>query len=663
MMQILSEKEIVSLIRRHKPFDATLENMSFRMTINEYVPYIATAIHSGSNVEKTVESQYLISKVERYYEEDPFTDQFIAGLPITIKVYDSRYSYDLNRSPKTCIYETAWHKSVWNIPLTKMQKKLILERHATYYRIISVLLRELETMFPQCYVFDIHSYNYQRITDTHTPVFNIGCHFIDKKSWSHFLDHIHTSLSAIELPNIDADVKNDLVFEGKGYQAQYIKQHFENILTIPIEIKKIYMDELTGEPYPLVIEALSEGIQSTIKSEMDLLTHKNILIKRTEHKITDPAVFQIDKRLFQSSKKIDVLYYVNPINFQTEKKKFFQKKFNYTPQFKYRQLKIDPYTFRENLYKLPVSSINSPILRQLYREVIDSIALDIDLITSIGSDKFFYNSLRIYGEPNNRDINNAKFLLHASILEQDKNSLEVVDRQTITTAFNEAIDYYGIPFSIKISDQIIAKAMVDNIKKEVIINKNAAITRQELNALIHHEVGVHALTTMNASAQPLSLLSLGLPNNTHTQEGLAIFSEHLSGNFTVKRFHELSLRVIAVEHMIKYQDFPKTFNYLSSIYNLDVDDCFRLVSRVYRGGGFTKDFLYLNGLRDIVNAYKKEDIRMLFSGKTSLPYLNVLVKLKDEGWFIEPKVMPTSYLSPDGNKNSNVIEYLMHSIK
>ncbi|MCF6801675.1 flavohemoglobin expression-modulating QEGLA motif protein [Thiotrichales bacterium 19S3-11] len=663
-MQILNESEVIEKINNKQVFSAITSDGALTIVINQYVPYIATAIHAGDKINPSLKDKYKIKKSQRYYEEDPFTDTFINGLDISLVVNDSRYYYDLNRQLKESIYDIAWGEVVYKKPLSNYIKQKIYQKHQSYYQILNVLITQLEALFNQCYLFDIHSYNYKRIQDIETPVFNIGTHYINKKQHAKVLASFHQLLKRIDLPNIDTTVKKDCVFHGRGYQAEFVSKNFSKTLVFPLEVKKIYMDELTGESYPLVIEAISKGLQLAIKTFIAKQNQNRHQWSIKSSKQSDKTiVHQIDKKLYQLSKKIDVLYYVNPINYEVEKRKFFQKNQIYQPQFKYRQLKIDPFDFREKLYRLPISTIQSPTLRQLYREVVDSIALDVDLITSIAKESFFYNSLRIYGEPNINDIKNAKFLLYAPPIKGVGQS-QIIDTDDVISAFKCAIESYQIPFNIKISDSVIAKAMVDNTKKTLLINRKTKLTQTELNALIHHEIGVHALTTVNAEMQPLSILKLGLPHNTHTQEGLAIYGEYLSGNLTLLRLQELALRVIAVDHMIRHQDFIKTYHFLLSAYALENEFCFRLVARVYRGGGFSKDFLYLNGLREVIKNHTDEDFMLLFAGKTSLKYLKLLKRLIDEGWLVRPKYLPTSYQDDKTEHyQSMIIDYLIQSVK
>ena len=179
-------------------------------------------------------------------------------------------------------------------------------------------------------------------------------------------------------------------------------------------------------------------------------------------------------------------------------------------------------------------------------------------------------------------------------------------------------------------------------------------------ALAHHEVGIHMLTTENSIVQKLKILQLGLPLDTKTQEGLAILSEYLSGNLSVDRLKELALRVLTVRHMIKFNDFRETFNYLCEEFNLKSDKAFNLCTRIYRGGGFTKDYLYLRGFKEIYNMYKNDSssINELLIGKTSIEYKSIISELISREILSKPKYIPISYKVP-AKQDNPILEYLL----
>ncbi len=230
-MLTLAEKEVLEKIQRLEPFEAMLEDGSLTIRISDYQPMIATAIHQGERLRPELEAKCALTKPERFYEEDPCTNDFISSLPITLVGRDSRYEYDLNRGPETCIYEDAWGKSVWTETLSDEERAASLAKHATYYRIFNKLVDTIERSFGLCIVYDLHSYNYQRI-ERETPIFNLGTKQVNRRRWQRETDALLQGLASIELPNLDVGVAENDVFGGMGYQATFVKANFTNTLIL-----------------------------------------------------------------------------------------------------------------------------------------------------------------------------------------------------------------------------------------------------------------------------------------------------------------------------------------------------------------------------------------------------------------------------------------------
>lgn len=663
-MLTLSEQGIIDAIENGETFEATLTDGSLTIRIQEYTPFLCTAIHAGHQMSDNFLTKCALNDAQRLLEEDPYTEQLIESFPITLSAGKSRYEYDLNRGPDVCIYDIAWGQSVWNTPLDDNEIRQARFEHARYFRILNTLLQVLEQRFGACLLIDLHSYNWQVRTYDSPPTFNIGTHYIDTKRWNRLITGFESHLAKIELPNIDTTVGKNAVFEGKGFQAQYVRSRFDNTLVIPLEIKKIYMDETTGEVFPLVLDNLGRGLHlavlATAAAFSKKLNRAKIKLKNLQSPHIDPVVLSVDKALFRLAKGIETLHYVNPINIQQEKKRFFGQQ-NYNPQFKYRQLRLDPYEFREKLYRLPVSQIQDPLLRALYRGVVDSYATKVEMLTTVGTPQFIYNSLRYYGEPNTKDIDNALFLLHAAKLPEELANDDRYSAGEAKIMFEQAAERFELQCKVGLSSRLVAKAMVDNSKKTLLLNRNANLTMLEINALIHHELGVHMVTTANALAQPLKLFRLGLPGNTYTQEGLAILSEYLSGNLDLNRLKQLSLRVLAVKMMLDGKDFCGTYRRLTDDYSIDKEDAFNLTMRVYRGGGFTKDYLYLSGFRDVTKLYRNRNILPLLIGKTDTHSLPTLDSMLERGILNQPKYI-TPALKENLYQENPVLDYLVGSI-
>ena len=170
------------------------------------------------------------------------------------------------------------------------------------------------------------------------------------------------------------------------------------------------------------------------------------------------------------------------------------------------------------------------------------------------------------------------------------------------------------------------------------------------------------VTTMNGLLQPLKIFSHGFPDNIETQEGLAVYSEYMSNSLTLKRLKELAYRVIAVDSLAKGYSFSRTFRLLHNGYDLDRETAFKITVRVHRGGGFTKDYLYLSGLKKIYDFHQKgNDLSLLLTGKVTLEYSKQLQSLRELGLVVKPKHITDSY---QVNQNTDsAVEFILKNLK
>jgi hypothetical protein len=147
-----------------------------------------------------------------------------------------------------------------------------------------------------------------------------------------------------------------------------------------------------------------------------------------------------------------------------------------------------------------------------------------------------------------------------------------------------------------------------------------------------------------------------------TQEGLAVFSEYMSGCLTLHRLKELSYRVLATDSLRKGFSFCDTFDLLHNQYKLNREEAYNISLRAHRGGGFTKDHLYLTGLKKIYDHYHSgASLHNLQFGKVSLEYHTIVDHWKSEGLASEP-----SYTNFAFQKNENInttLEFILQNLK
>lgn len=265
----LTVDEIIQKIKNEEIFEAVSNDYSFTLKIDAYVPYACGAVHDGHQFRKELWDNCLHTEYERWFEEDPATKEMVKTHPIVIAGCDSRFEYDLNRAPETAIYNDAWGKQLWRMPLPENMRAKSLEKHANFYKVVHALVQKLEEKFGVCVVYDMHSYNWKRWT-REVPTWNLGTSNVDNERFGAEIESWRTILEKTPLPNgIKSNSKINDTFQGNGYFLKYITQNFKNTLVLATEIAKVYCDELEQIMYPEVVAAVEKYLQTQLKNHAD----------------------------------------------------------------------------------------------------------------------------------------------------------------------------------------------------------------------------------------------------------------------------------------------------------------------------------------------------------------------------------------------------------
>ena len=374
------------------------------------------------------------------------------------------------------------------------------------------------------------------------------------------------------------------------------------------------------------------------------------------------TLLEIDRNLDRLVREIDVLNYLNPLNIEQEKKRFFGSKFSEDPVFKYRKLKFDPYTLQRQFFSQRLEDIPDEDIYKLYHDTIYEYSGLVQCVATVGKDKkFFYNSLRVFGTPTEKDVKNAKFILH---FHKEEDAEEMVPRYNADQAqayFQAFGEQYPFRFKVRQSNSITGAAMALN-SRELVVKKNRKFSDNDLKILSNHEIGVNMLTTFNGLDQPLRIFSNGFANNYSTQVGLGIFSEYMSDSLSLKRVKELAYRVLAADSLIKGYSFTDTFDLLYSQYKLDRETSWLITLRAHRGGGFTKDHQYLPGLKKVYDYFSSgKEMGILLTGKVALEDVELIKSLQQKGLAKENTFFTHAFKE---NRNTNdKLEFLLSNLK
>jgi hypothetical protein len=156
----------------------------------------------------------------------------------------------------------------------------------------------------------------------------------------------------------------------------------------------------------------------------------------------------------------------------------------------------------------------------------------------------------------------------------------------------------------------------------------------------------------------LTILGVGLPRFTESQEGGGIVAEFLTGNITDERYIELGERTIAIDMAARGADFLEVYRYLLA--RFPPEKAALMSERVFRGGvleggaPFTKDAAYQRGYCRTFNfiraALEQRDVdlvRAFLAGKMSVDDAELVRDLVEEGVCVGPVYLPEWFIDID----------------
>ncbi len=176
----------------------------------------------------------------------------------------------------------------------------------------------------------------------------------------------------------------------------------------------------------------------------------------------------------------------------------------------------------------------------------------------------------------------------------------------------------------------------------LLIGPETSVDSVRANALLQHEVGTHLVTQVNGAQQPLKTMGVGLAGYDESQEGLAVLAEIACGGLTAGRLRQLAARVVTAHDRTNGASFTEAHRHLLDL-GFPASGAFTTVMRVYRGGGLTKDAIYLRGLIDLLDHVAGGgSVELMFLGKFSLEDLPLVTDLHDRG-ILTPAVLRPRY--------------------
>ncbi len=430
-----------------------------------------------------------------------------------------------------------------------------------------------------------------------------------------------------------------------------------------LKVRPIYRSHLADETFPLVRRSLNRRISKPLKQTFYEFMRGNTTGRPRHYtalgrRSVVKAVWEVDQALAEISNQFDFLLQVTPINSTAAWAGFKKNRFQKDPVLIYRRMPIDPIAAKRALFKVPIERIEDPVLAELFRSQQMELDRKLSMLADRGTFRFRYGSVQLYGVIGADLCDTArKILTQFPSNSEDENRKTFLDAASVAALATTELDRLrellpGMKSVVEIHDDV-SGLIVSN--GNLLIGSRAKIPRSRVQALLQHEIGTHVLTYFNGRSQPFQQLYIGLSGYDELQEGLAVLAEYLVGGLNRNRLRLLAARVLASDFMLDGASFIDVYRELTESFAFNQATAFSISVRIFRGGGLTKDAVYLRGLIKLLEYLKNGgDHEILFMGKFDFDHIPLIREL------LWRKVLKSGPLRPSYLANDESLTRLAH---
>jgi uncharacterized protein (TIGR02421 family) len=366
------------------------------------------------------------------------------------------------------------------------------------------------------------------------------------------------------------------------------------------------------------------------------------------------VVRTVDRTLVDSADQIRLFHHLGPINEEEQRTRFFARRDrSWRPRFAYRPLEFSPDEILQILSEVPIQKIDDQSLRDLFADKRWEIERLVRLLLARGSADFLGHSLELFGRPPDDMVRDAQALL-AEFRWDDQRDL---DAPQVREMLERHIDscrqrYPDFDCEVVFEDTMSSKMYVHHSR--IHLRRGARFSRPAAQSDTFHEIDAHVLTYLNGRRQPLGLFQVGPRGTLAFQESLGVFTEIANGVVFPGRTIALAARVLAVGMMVDGAEFGDVFERLTEDNGLDDEEAFYICVRVFRGGGFTKDWVYVAELERIFRHWATGgEMGLLLLGKVTMDTLDPVRELAERGVLRPARYLP-EYLDRISNARDDL---------
>ncbi len=488
------------------------------------------------------------------------------------------------------------------------------------------------------------------------------------------IESLSRSLSSHPLafgnPRVIIGRQDELSPSGQKPLARRSELEAWNCFSLGLVVSPTFRDEKTGEIYPAVLRSMQQSLSNALRQAFFAFMRQRTATHIASYCALGDAsvvkgVLDIDRQLADVDRSFDLLLQATPVNAENAWREFRRSRFETPPVFYYRPLALDPTLLKRQLYLIPVERVEDPTLSYLFRQKQEELDRQITLLADVDTPRFLPESLQIYGGVSDSLLKQAQEILdrvptrsggspHQGQLEATEFACRAL--QELGYYQQQCPDFAG---SVSVRDDMYAGMMVS--RNQLLIGGKTRVPCHRVDALLQHEIGTHLVTRYNGHLQPFQQLEVGLAGYDGLQEGLAVLAEYLVGGLSRFRIRVLAARVVAAHWLLAGATFIETFRLINFDHGFSQRTAYTITMRIFRGGGLTKDAVYLRGLLQILK-YLREggELEPLYLGKVASSHLPLIAELRSRG-IIHPPALRPRYL--EGPVALKKIERLRRGMK
>ena len=596
------------------------------------------------NISSQPISNELINKISQQLNDNAHIDEMLDN--------QGRLHFD-RQLPYLCVHRQIDDLTDTGQLLHGQAAYLTVHAQANCRELVHEIVKNQSTRFGQFLIIELWTNNRNLSIELQPPAPEFSIHTPQKGIANDILDTFEIALQKIKLRQRHAVVKTNYADHCAPPDLPPLLNREEasqlKCIILGLEVAPVYRDE-NNQTLPYALRVMRRELTHALKKVFYQFSHYYTHFQpRHYHELGPRAltktVWQVDQQLAEISESFDLLLHVTPTNAAQAWTEFTTNGHQKTPEFHYRARNVDPTTLKRKLYHILLERIEDPTLADLFTAKRDELDRQITLLNDRNSEAFLYGSIQLFGQIDKKLLEDAQLIIRHSSDSRISDGEKLSATQLAIHA-NEELEHYrksdpSFAAKVEVRDDITGILVSHG---NFLIGSDAKVSKARLSATLNHEIGTHALTYHNGKKQPMQQLYAGMAGYEELQEGLAVLAEYLSDGLALSRLQLLAGRVIAVHNIIDGADFVECYRSLREDYGFHTFTAFNMTMRIYRGGGYTKDMIYLRGFIKLIHYLaKNEDMTLLYCGKIAMEHLHLLQELR---WrkVLKPLALTPRYL-------------------